>query len=162
MRSGRIVPTVIVVLAVATLPALADLASSFGVYVYPTNGQTAEQQNAAESACYSSAQSKTGFNPAAPPPQTVQAQQVQGGMVSGGARGAAAGAAIGAIAGDAGEGAAIGAVAGGLLGRRRQNEYNATSQQQAQQQAQAQYQGAMNNFRTAFSACMGSKGYVAK
>jgi len=154
--------TIVALLASTILSAYADLASSFGVYVYPTQGQTASQQSAAESQCYSSAVSKSGFNPAAPPPTTVQAQSYQGGGLVGGAHGAAAGAAIGAIAGNAGEGAAIGAVAGGLFGRRRQNEANAQAQQNAQAEANAQYQGGMNNFRTAFSACMNAKGYVAK
>jgi hypothetical protein len=162
IRSHRILVAAVAAVVFFCAPASADLASSFGVYVYPTQGQTESQQNAAESACYASAQSKTGFNPAAPQTQTVQVQQAQGGLLSGGARGAAGGAAIGAIAGNAGEGAAIGAVAGGLLGVRRQNQYNASAQQQAQQQAQAQYQAQMNNFRTAFSACMNSKGYVAR
>lgn len=163
IRSGsfRLIATTVLVGA-TLLPANADLASSFGMYVYPTKGQTAAQQSAAESECYTSAQQKTGVNPMSAQQQTVQVQQAQGGTLQGGARGAAAGAAIGAIAGDAGQGAAIGAVAGGLLGNRRQREYNAAAQQQAQNQAQAQYQGAMNNFRTAFSACMTAKGYVAK
>ena len=151
----------VLVLAVA-IPASADLASNFGVYVYPTKGQSESQQAAAESECYSSAQNKTGVNPMAPPAPAPAAPQRQGGLFRGGAGGAAAGAAIGAVAGNAGEGAAIGAVAGGLIGVHRQRAENAQAQQNAQMYSAAQYQGGMENFRTAFSACMSAKGYVAK
>jgi hypothetical protein len=148
--------------ALAGAPALADLASNFGVYVYPTQGQTPTQQAAAESACYSSAENRTGVNPSAPPPAPAPAPTSRGGLFRGGAHGAAAGAAIGAIAGNAGEGAAIGAVAGGLFGVRRQSAENEQASQNAQSFANAEYQGDMNNFRTAFSACMSAKGYVAR
>lgn len=154
--------TAVLAILVVVVPASADLASNFGIYVYPEHGQTEQQQSAAESECYNSAQQRTGVNPMAPPPQAQAAPQSQGGLLRGGARGAAAGAAIGAIAGNAGEGAAIGAVAGGLLGHRNQNVQNQQNQQNAQAYANAQYQGGMENFRTAFSACMNAKGYVAK
>jgi predicted lipid-binding transport protein (Tim44 family) len=149
-------------LLACTLPASADLASSFGVYVYPESNQSAYQQNEAESACYASAQSRTGFNPAAPPPPSAPAPTQQHGFLRGGAGGAAAGTLIGAIAGNAGEGAAIGAVAGGLFGFHRQKEENQQAQQNAQASSNAQYEQGMNNFRSAFSACMNSKGYVAR
>jgi hypothetical protein len=142
--------------------ARADLASSFGVYVYPTKNQDANQQAAAESECYSSAQNKTGFNPSAPPQAPAQAPTSSGGLFRGGARGAGAGAAIGAVAGNAGEGAAIGAIAGGLFGMHRQKMENEQAAQAAQYNANAAYQGGMSNFRTAFSACMNARGYVAR
>jgi len=148
---------------VAVQPAWADLASNFGVYAYPTNGQSPAQQNSDEAACYDSAQSRTGYTPgapqyaapASPPPK-------RHGFLRGAAGGAAGGAAIGAIAGNAGEGAAIGAIAGGLFGRRRERQEEQQSQQQAQSQAQAQTQQRLTSFQTAFSACMTARGYVAK
>ena len=149
-------------LVASAAPAQADLASSFGVYVYPTQGQTPSQQATAESQCYSSAQTRTGVNPMAPPQAPAPAPTQRGGLFRGGFGGAAAGAAIGAIAGNAGEGASIGAVAGGLFGVRRQREANEQSAQTAQLYANAEYQGDMNNFRTAFSACMSAQGYVAR
>jgi hypothetical protein len=157
-----IVAAALLLFAATAVPALADLASNLGIYVYPEHGQSESQQAAAESACYNSAEQKTGVNPMAPPPTAAPAPQVQGGLFRGGARGAAAGAAIGAVAGNAGEGAAIGAVAGGLVGAHRQGQANAQLQYNSQQYTAAQYQGQMNNFRTAFSACMQSKGYVAR
>lgn len=144
------------------LPARADLASNFGVYVYPTQGQSANQQSTTEADCYSSAQNRTGFNPMEPPQSPAPAPTARGGLFRGGAGGAAAGAAIGAIAGNAGEGASIGAVAGGLFGMRRQRMENEQSQQRAQANASAAYQSSMSSFRAAFSACMDAKGYVAQ
>ncbi len=149
--------------AVAAQPAWADLASSFGVYAYPTNGQSPAQQNADESACYDSARTRTGYTPGAPQyAATAPPAPKRHGFLRGAAGGAASGAAIGAIAGNAGEGAAIGAIAGGLFGHRRERIEEQQSQQQAQHQAQAQTHQQLTNFQTAFSACMTARGYVAK
>jgi hypothetical protein len=149
-------------LAVTAAPASADLASSFGMYVYPTRGQSQAQQQADEAACYDSAQIKTGYTPGqatyAPPPPPPNTH----GGLRGAFGGAATGAVIGAIAGNAGEGAAIGSIAGGLFGARRQKEANAKAQQQAQSQQANQQQQQLGNFQTAFSACMTAREYVAK
>lgn len=155
-------------LIAATLAALlcgtarADLASSFGVYVYPTHGQTPIAQDTDEAQCYASAQSRTGMDPMASPPTAPPVAKHHMGLFRGGAGGAGAGAAIGAIAGNAGEGAAIGAVAGGLMGVRRQRREEAQAERAAQSNTNAAYQGGMSNFRTAFSACMTARGYVAQ
>ena len=130
-----------------TIILIASMVTSvLGVYVYPRNGQSASEQAAVESQCYSSAQQKTGVYPngGAPTPQP-------GGLVRGAARGAAGGAAIGAIAGNAGAGAGAGALAGAVRGR-----------QAMHAQAQAQHQQRMDTLRRAFSACMDSKGYSVK
>jgi hypothetical protein len=125
---------------------------------YPSKGQSPQQQQSDDGACYSWAKSNTGIDPAtastAPPPPSGPA--VGGGeRVGGAARGAAGGAVIGAIAGDAGKGAAIGAAAGTMAGgaRARQNR-------RAQQaNAQAQSQGAMDTYYRAWAACMQGRGY---
>lgn len=145
-------------------PALADIASTFNVYVYPAQGQSAAQQSSAEAACYDSAQTRTGYTPGAPPPAVNPPPPAPKGhgLLRGGAGGAASGAAIGAIAGNAGEGAAIGAVAGGLLGARRQRKEEKQGQQVAQSQSNAAQQQLLSNFQNAFSACITAKGYVAK
>ena len=111
-------------------------AKSIGLFAYPKNQQSAEQQLKDENECYSSAKQQTGVDAQAPPPAAPSAEEQQaaqkqaaqqaaaatpkGGAVKGSARGAAGGAAIGAIAGDAGTGAAIGATAGAVRGRRQQ------------------------------------------
>ena len=141
-----------------------SIASGLGLYVFPSNQQTSETQDADETACYKWAKEQTGVDPINPP--QVEAQEVDtgpdGSAIVGGAKGAAAGAAIGAIAGDAGKGAAIGAVVGGLAGRRARLAGEHAQQQQNEQAAQAQEQQMMDNFKKAFTACMEGKGYTVK
>jgi hypothetical protein len=126
---------------------------------YPAKGQSQQQQQKDDGACYAWAKSNTGIDPAAvaanqPPPPSGPA--VGGGeRLRGAARGAAGGAAIGAIAGDAGRGAAIGAVGGTMVGGSRARN----NQQAAAANSQAQTQGAMDTFYRAWGACMQGRGY---
>jgi hypothetical protein len=143
-----------IVIAVMTL----DVIAQSKPIAYPAKGQSAQQQQNDDGACYSWAKSNTGIDPAtasqAPPPQGGPA--VGGGQrVGGAARGAAGGAAIGAIAGDAGKGAAVGAVAGTMAGGARARQ----SKRAEQANAQAQSQGAMSTYYRAWSACMQGRGY---
>lgn len=126
-------------------------------YVYPAKGQSAEQQKADESQCYSWAVNQTGYDPAK---SSSQAASGSGNTATGvtpgaGVRGAARGAIVGeAIGGDAGAGAAVGAVAGRGESRRRnaaQGQQN-TAAQQNQQQA----------FANARSTCLEGRGYTVK
>jgi hypothetical protein len=159
-----------------------------GLFAYPKNVQTADQQLKDENACYSSAKEKTGVDPEAPPPATKTAEQkaaeqkaaaesapqASGGRARGAARGAVGGAAIGAIADDeAGKGAGAGAVAGTMVGGARQREANAAAKEQATQQtaqaqqqqeaqANAQYQEKLNTFKRAYTACMEARNYSLK
>ncbi|NJD36332.1 MAG: hypothetical protein FIA96_16125 [Betaproteobacteria bacterium] len=130
--------------------------------VYPSKGQSPQQQQKDEGECYVWAKNSTGIDPAAvaaapsPTPQT-------GPAVGGGerAQGAVRGAVVGGIidGGDgAGKGAAIGVLAGGIRARNNQKAQNA----QAQQQADAQKQGAMNTFYRAQGACLEGRGYTIK
>jgi hypothetical protein len=127
-------------------------------YVYPSQGQSMEEQARDESECRMFAQQNTGFNPSQGPAYYPQ-QSTGGEMVGGAARGAALGAIGGAIGGNAGKGAAIGAgvgAAAGLLRRAQKDSAN----QQAQQQAQADYNNKRNNYNRAFGACMQGRGYA--
>ena len=128
-------------------------------FVYPKNGQSPQQQEQDEFACYKWAKGQTGMDPtqpsqaaSAPPPKR------KGGMLGGAMGGAALGALGGAIAGNAGKGAAIGAAVGGVGGaaRRRssENEYR-----QHQQQAAAQQNQAKATFNRAYSVCLEGRGY---
>ena len=139
-----------------------SIAQGLGIFVFPANGQSKEQQDADELACLRWAREQSGFDPLNP--TQVQAAQVNRGpdgtAVVGAARGAAAGAAIGAIAGDAGRGAAIGAVAGGLSGRRQKVVRDEVQQQQNNRAAAGAEQQLRQNFNRAFSACMSGKGYT--
>ena len=143
-----------IVIAMMTLDAVAQSKP----IAYPSKGQSAQQQQKDDGACYSWAKSNTGIDPAtasaAPPPQGGAA--VGGGeRVGGAARGAAGGAVIGAIAGDAGKGAAIGAATGTVAGGMRARQNKRTQEANAQ----AQSQGAMSTYYRAWAACMQGRGY---
>ncbi len=164
-------------LAQSSPPAQKSLASTIEVYVFPTQGQDAQQQSIDEATCYDWAVQNTGSDPFAlekqaqqQQQQTQQAQQQAQAVGTGaGARGAVGGAAggalIGAIAGDTGKGAAYGAAAGLLLGRRAGRQANAQAQQQVAQQGQQQQQATaeqIENFKKAFSVCLEAKNFMVK
>jgi hypothetical protein len=128
------------------------------IFVFPEKGQTPEQQEQDDFACYKWAKQQTGYDPqqpnlaAAPPPPS------KGGAVRGAAGGAALGAVGGAIGGDAGKGAAIGAGVGGAMGMRRQRQAEQHYQQEVQQ-AGAQNQQTSDTFNRAHKTCLEAKGY---
>ena len=156
----------------AAPPALPDtskmtynqISQSMKLYVYPSKGQSKQQQKEDEFECYKWAVEQSGIDPLNLP--KVEAAPAQtgptGGAVKGAAKGAAAGAAIGAITGDAGEGAAVGAIVGGLSGRRQGQQAQAQQNQQAQANAAATEQEMKNSFTKAFSVCIEGKGYTIK
>lgn len=128
------------------------------VFVYPSKGQTKEQQEQDEFACYKWAKEQTGFDPTQPMQQAA-APPPQGGAAKGAAKGAAIGAIGGAIGGDAGKGAAIGAgvgAAGGAARRRKGEQQQASAQQKAKQE----YDAKVDGYKRAFSACMTGRGYT--
>ena len=176
----KIIVTIVVLVGCAG-PALAQspktLASSMDVYVFPTQGQTAEQQSIDEATCYDWAVQNTGNDPFAlekqaqqQQQQTQQAQQQAqqvgtGAGATGAVRGAAGGALIGAIAGDTGKGAAYGAAAGLLAGRRAGRRAQSQATQQVQQQGQQTQQATaeqIENFKKAFSVCLEASDYMVK
>jgi hypothetical protein len=116
------------------------------VFVYPSKGQSKDQQSKDTAACQQFANEQAPQTPA----QTGMGTHARG-TAGGAAKGAAVGAAVGAIGGDAGKGAAAGAVLGGVGGRR--------GSKRGQQEAQA---GSQNDWARAFAACMDSKGYSVK
>jgi len=154
------------IVAVCLALAFASTAVTAKLMIYPSKGQSAEQQSADEGACMSWASQQTGFDPtaplqatSAPPPQ----QQPTTNAGKGALRGALGGLAIGAIAGDAGKGAAIGAGAGLLIGGVRHHEQVEKSYAQqdawAQQQA-ANYQQSQDDFNRAYATCLEGRGYT--
>jgi OmpA family protein len=128
------------------------------LFVYPSKGQTKDQQEQDEFSCYKWAKEQTGFDPNQPMQQAA-APPPQGGAVKGAARGAAIGAVGGAIGGDAGKGAAIGAgvgAAGGAMRRRHAAEQQAAAQEKAKQA----YNADVGGYKRAFAACMTGRGYT--
>ena len=110
-------------------------------FIYPTKGQSPEQQNRDRYECHTWAVQQTGFDPTkaqAAQPAPAPQQAPQGGVVRGAARGAAVGAVGGAIAGDAGKGAAIGAATGGMIGGMRRRDQQAQQAKLVLQVPQAQ------------------------
>lgn len=162
-------------------------AQNIGMFAFPRNGQSPDQQLKDEAECYGMARQRTGIDAQAPPPRGLSedekklaqqqaaenAPKVQGARVGGAAMGAAGGAAIGAIAGDAGKGAAAGAVAGTMKGGMTQRAANSQSKQQAAAQAAAaqkkaeeemlrNHQAGVDTFQRAFAACMDARNYSVK
>lgn len=135
-----------------------------GLYVFPANNQTPEQQERDQSECYTWAVNQSGYDPINP--ATVKTKQVpqgpNGSAVRGSAGGAAVGAAIGSISGDAGKGAAIGAVSGAVVGHRRGRMEQSMEQGQANQEAAQANQNLVDGFKKAYTACLEGKGYNVK
>ena len=145
-------------LVIATLSVTSAMGQVQLPIIYPSGGQSLQQQSNDEAECRGWAQQQTGFNPAYGP--QIPSAGAQGGeVIRGAAAGALLGAVGGAIAGNAGKGAAIGAGVGataGLLGRRRQDRANA----EAQQQAQSQYNAQLATYNRAFATCMQGRNYT--
>lgn len=140
-----------------------QISQSAKLFVYPSKGQSQQQQKKDEYECYVWAMQQTGIDPLnLPKTQAAQQSGPTGGAIKGAAKGAAAGAAIGAIAGDAGKGAAIGAAAGGMGGLGRGRQAQAQQNQQAQANAAAADAEVKNTFIKAFSVCIEGKGYTIK
>lgn len=154
------------------------LAATIEVYVFPTEGQAADQQSKDEAQCYSFAESNTGTDPfqlqkSNDATQEQAEQQVaqteaatQGAGARGAVRGAAAGALIGEVSGgDAGDSALMGAAAVGIASRRRARSANHQAEQQAAQTSQASEQATeeqIDNFKKAFSVCLEANDYMVK
>ena len=120
-------------------------------YVYPTRGQSPQQQQKDQGECHVWATQQSGVNPAAmAPPPSGPTGQVAGTA----ARGAAVGAVGGAIGGNAGKGAAIGAATGALVGG-----FRRADQRRGAEQAQAQ---ASASYSRANAACLEGRGYTVK
>jgi len=136
--------------------------------IYPSKGQTSQQQEMDRFQCYTWARETSGFDPMAPVQATAPpppAQAPVGGAGKGAAGGAVVGLAAGSLAGEAGKGAAIGAAAGGLIGgmrRREQVQRQMVAQQQYAAQQEAAYNQKRNTYNRAFTACMEGRGYTVQ
>ena len=144
----------------ATLNLLAFMPSAQSeMFIFPTKGQSAEQQEMDEFSCYKWAKNKTGIDPNRPAqaPSSSSSRQ-SGGALRGAMGGAALGAIGGAIAGNAGKGAAIGAAVGGGGGAMRQRRGRKKADAQRQQAASQQQQSGQT-FNRAYGVCLEAKGY---
>ena len=155
-----------------------SLAATLETYVFPTEGQTPEQQATDEAVCYNWAVENTGSDPFALQQQAQQVEQqsqqaqqeIAGAGQGAGAKGAVGGAAAGALIGeiasdDAGRGAAYGAAAGAVVARRKTKRAKKDASQQVEQQNQQVQQATAEqteNFKKAFSVCLEAKKYMVK
>jgi hypothetical protein len=131
------------------------------VIVYPSKGQSTQQQAKDEDACYRWASERTGFDPKAPAPSGGYVGGTTASPLRGAAGGAATGAVFGAIAGNAGKGAAIGAASGALLGGIRRRGQVEQQQAYAQQEA-ARYNEQAATYTRAYTACLEGREYTVK
>jgi Glycine-zipper domain len=158
-------------------PSGKTLASSAGLMVYPSNGQSADQQAQDEAQCFNWARDQSGYDPMNPPPTPAAPStpggsddgDVERGALGGAAVGAAGGAIIGAIAGNAGKGAGIGAATGLLAGGMRAHDQEEQRDERARAQAQASReeqraarQELANKFRRGMAVCLEARGYATK
>lgn len=155
----------ITVLAVAAAVVLGGQAATAQQFIYPSQGQSQQQQNTDQGECHVWAVNQSGYNPANPPMGSAPPSNApaQGGVLRGGARGAAGGAIVGAIAGNAGKGAAIGAAGGAFVGGMRRQDQKRRQQaerDQYYQQQQASQQQGLSAYNRAFAACMQGRGYT--
>jgi hypothetical protein len=140
------------------------MATAAELAVYPTKGQSAEQQSNDEFQCYEWAKSKTGFDPAqAAAPVVAEApaepKEKRRRRVLGGAL---AGAVIGEVVNDdAGKGAVIGAAGVGVFGAAKRREGEAR-QQQAQQQSTQAYETQREQYNIYRAACLEGRGYSVR
>jgi len=141
----------IAALAVGTAVALPVTASN--LFVYPQKGQSQQQQEKDEFACYQWAKKNTGVDPAraSSQPRSSGGNEAARGMVGG----AVSGLVIGNIAGGSGsKGAAAGAIFGGLGGAAKSSRRNSATQQQQSQ--------SLNTYNRAYAACLEGRGYTVK
>ncbi len=139
--------------------ALASFAHAHGLFIFPNEGQSQDQQDKDEFQCLRIARDQTGFDPMATPAATRAQPETRGGALRGAAGGALLGTAVGAIAGDTRRGALAGAAGGGLMGGMRRNDSRRQQDQWAQEQA-AIHQADRARWERAFTACMQARGFT--
>ena len=144
------------------------------IYAYPSNGQSAEQQDRDRYDCFQWAVQQTGFDPSSPSVPPHERMEIVSGPPavvpgSGVASGAVTGAVLGAIVSpyrDVGAGALVGAVLGGVLGgvaESAQNEEAAQANTRVvQRQQSAQLERKASDFRRASAACLEARGYSVR
>ena len=156
--------TVYPLLLILPLASLLVMSTALGQepFIYPSKGQTPEQQQKDRYECHTWAVQQTGFDPTRPQAASAgSAEPAKGGVVRGGARGAAVGVVGGAIGGDAGKGAAIGAATGALFGgmRRADQRQRQTAVQEQQAATSSQNYATYNR---ALGACLTGRGYTVQ
>ena len=157
-RSSKAKP-LIPVLALVTAAVAPCTVAAQDLAIYPSRGQSQEQQDRDRYECHNWSVGQTGFDPTRPPPPGPAALPPTASAGRGLLGGAAIGAIGGAIGGNAGLGAAVGAGSGALIGGvRRQNQQQ---QAQAVQSQQASTLAAQtDNYNRWLKTCLQGRGYT--
>ena len=155
-----------------------DASAQAGIYAYPRNGQSGEQQQRDKFECHQWAVQQTDFDPitATQSPRHADAQESsgsssgflgiggdrnliggEGNVLSDAATGAALGAAGGAIAGDAGLGAAIGAGLSAILGDIVRSD--SESEKRQSKPAPPHNQAQLGDYQRAYGVCLSGRDY---
>lgn len=157
---------IVSLMAAAALAQRASLGASWGLIVYPTQDQSAEQQAKDEGECLAWGRDTTGVDPAnpqagvRPPPRAPQGGEGVA-AASGALRGAARGALIGNLADrDGGDWALGGALIGSVRGAREREAQNQRAAEQARAQTESAQRERMDLFKRAFSVCMQGRHYT--
>jgi len=139
-----------------------SLSQSLGVFVYPGQGQTPEQQQTDENECYGWAGETTGIDPFQPGQSgAAEVGGIGGSGAKGAVKGAVGGAAIsGMTGGDTSDAMLVGTAVGAVRGRRKAKKAKEAEKQQAEAAAKAADQERVDTFNRAFSACMEGRDYT--
>ena len=144
------------------------------IFVYPNNGQSAEQLDRDRYECNNWAVKQSGFDPSqaqVPPHERVQVVAMGPPPGANTVAGAANGAILGALVSPpraAGGGALIGALAGAIIGasadaaNQQRTEEIQQSYDQRDLQVQARFEQRSRDYRRAISACLEGRGYTVK
>ena len=132
-------------------------------YIYPSKGQSQDQQSKDKGACREWAVQQSGVDPAILASQSSSGEVYQRhhSALGGATRGALLGVVGGAIAGDAGKGAAIGAGVGAVGGIMRGRRDLAT-QHVVYENAHTEQQAQLQSYDRAYAACLTGRGYTVK
>jgi len=142
-----------------------SLASSLGLFVYPSADQEPDRLELDEFQCYQWSKNATGVDPlVAQPPARVE---VSGGEAGAAGRSAVRGAARAALIADVADrdtsdAAWAGALLGARRGRRDQQARNEQAERNAEAEITAQNEAQTENFKKGFSACMEGRKYTVK
>lgn len=138
------------------------------VYVYPSNGQSAEQTDRDRYECHMWAVNQSHFDPSMvsadqAPHVTVVTSPPGANTAAGAITGAVLGAAV-STPRNAPGGALVGAVAGAMLGAAAdaQNQQQAKQAQQQYDREYAEHVRPAEDYRRALSACLEGRGYTVK
>lgn len=161
--------------AIWVLLLLAGSAIADEVYVFPADGQSAEQQEKDKFECYQWAAEQSGYDPVADSsgaPDLASADKTESSSSNDktgkpALGGAAKGAVIAEVSdGDAGKGAAAGAAMGVLKGKRQQqskeDQEREAAAKRARLEAEAKQRELRANYARANAACLEGRGYTVK